>query len=320
LEGEKKVEKSYFDTLVDRVIQIYKGGPESNTGTLMGVKDDYVVLQTVDGEIIFYALEHIKSIVENSQARFNTLLKTDLESDTTETEKVYPEASNFSDLASNFKNQMVRINRGGPEAKIGTLLEVKGDFLILFTNENGLIFYNKHHIKSLSAVIEKTEDTAATGEGTEANKPSTEAKAEDSTEQNTQQIDSLMTIYANIAADNFNDLLKNVKYTWVKLNQGGPESVEGLLVDINEEQLLLAVNNNILRIPIYHLKNFSINLNTNQQDSNMNKANENKNEKQKQEGNRYNHNEQPRLFYGGWNLKKKGELAWYCGNYFKHSL
>jgi spore coat protein B len=280
------MEKAHLEKLLNREVQIYKGGPEANVGKLMDVKDDYLVLQTDNGETIFYAHEHIKSITENAQARFNSIVTPNSNNTNTdeETSKLdYTGANNLSELAKIMKNQLVRIDRGGPESRTGTLLEVNGDFLILYTNEDGLIFYNKRHIKSLSAAVnnqkEDNEGNAESAENTE-----TAESAEESVENTDQQLDNLMTIYDDIAADNFHNLLKNVKYTWVKLNQGGPESVEGLLVDSNEEHLLLAVNNAILRIPIYHLKNFSIKLNN--QGSSENSENENTENNVNNEGNK----------------------------------
>jgi spore coat protein B len=74
-----------------------------------------------------------------------------------------------------------------------------------------------------------------------------------------EEVNIFAEMYNQIAADTTNDLLSNLKYSWVKINRKGPESTEGMLVEANEDYLVLVVNNEIFRISTFHVKNFSVN-------------------------------------------------------------
>ncbi|MDX1805678.1 MAG: hypothetical protein R3267_01475 [Paenisporosarcina sp.] len=238
----------YLSSLIGRAVQVYKGGPDSNAGVLLNVNADYLTLQKEDGEIIYYKTEHIKSIRENSQIRFNSVLK------------VYDannlfKADTFNELAVNFKDQTVRINGNGPESKLGTLLDVRDDFFVLSTDVDGLIFYKEHHVKSLSHSIPAATNDAKEVEEVDKVKDGSSSIAEEAVE----EVSELTEMYSQIAADTTNDLLSNLKYSWLKINRKGPESIEGMLVESNEDYLVLVVNNEIFRISTFHVKNFSVN-------------------------------------------------------------
>lgn len=256
--GKGKLEEDYLSSLVGRSVQIYRGGPDSNNGRLLNVNGDYLALQKDDGEIVYYKTSHIKSVRENSMIKFNSLLVIE---DSTNLIK----AETFNELAFNLKEQTVRINGMGPESKVGKIIEVKEDFILLFTKEDGLIFYKEQHIKSLS-FPNKNED-AKEEEETNSIKPEKSTKDESPTEETNTEEHDLMQIYGHIMAENMNDVLTNLKYSWVKINRKGPESVEGLLVDSNDNHLALAVENEIIRVSTYHVKNFSVNHKNKQEES-----------------------------------------------------
>ncbi|QBP42856.1 DUF6897 domain-containing protein [Paenisporosarcina antarctica] len=255
----------YISSLVGRAVQVYKGGPDSNNGVLLDVNDDYLTLQKEDGHIIYYKTAHIKSIRENSQIRFNSILKV---YDTNNLHK----AATFNELVVNFKEQTIRINGNGPESKVGKLIDVKEDFFVLYTEEDGLIFYKEQHIKSLShnltstnQVIDKDNETLVDNSSNEDVIP----------EELTNTVTNIMEVYNQISADNTINLLTNLKLSWIKINRKGPESIEGLLVEANENYLVLIVNNEIFRIPTYHVKNFSVSINKSQEQTNEQNTNEN---------------------------------------------
>jgi len=238
----------YLSSLIGRAVQVYKGGPDSNVGVLLNVNADYLTLQKEDGEIIYYKTEHIKSIRENSQIRFNSVLKV------YDANNLY-KADTFNELAVNFKDQTVRINGKGPESKLGTLLDVRDDFFVLSTDVDGLIFYKEHHVKSLSHSIPAATNDAEEVEEVVKVKDGSSSIAEEALE----EVNKFAEMYNQIAADTTNDLLSNLKYSWVKINRKGPESIEGMLVEANEDYLVLVVNNEIFRISTFHVKNFSVN-------------------------------------------------------------
>jgi len=246
------VEDNYLQSLVGKGVQIHRGGPDSNTGKLLDVTEDYVALQKDDGEIIYFKTSHIKSIRENAMIKFNSLLNTD--------ESLFIKASTFQEMASQLKEQNVRINGKGPESRVGKLIDVRDDYVIIYTEDDGLIFYRDQHIKSLSTPFEKMESTNDSGE----------KETESVTEELVEEVPKVNTELENLlklsAAASMNDLLTNLKYSWIKVNRKGPESVEGLLVDSNDQHLVLAVDNEILRISTYHIKNFSVNTKTSKEE------------------------------------------------------
>ncbi|MET0786749.1 MAG: hypothetical protein ABWX61_07565 [Paenisporosarcina sp.] len=247
------MEDNYLQSLVGKGVQIHRGGPDSNTGKLLDVTEDYVALQKDDGEIIYFKTSHIKSIRENAMIKFNSLLNTD--------ESLYIKANKFQDMASQLKEQNVRINGKGPESRLGKLIDVRDDYVIIYTEDDGLIFYKDQHIKSLSTPFEKMESTNDSGE--KETEPITEEVLEEVPKVNT-ELENLLKLSA---AASMNDVLTNLKYSWIKVNRKGPESVEGLLVDSNDQHLVLAVDNEILRISTYHIKNFSVNIKTSKEET-----------------------------------------------------
>jgi spore coat protein B len=233
----------YLSSLIGRAVQVYKGGPDSNVGVLLNVNSHYLTLQKEDGEIIYYKTEHIKSIRENSQIRFNSVLK------------VYDannlfKADTFNELAVNFIDQTVRINGKGPESKQGALLDVRDDFFVLSTETDGLIFYKEHYVTSLSHSIPVA--TIQVGMVKDGSHSILE-------EETAEELNEFTEMYSQIAADTMNDLFSNLKYSWLKINRKGPESIEGRLVEANEDYLVLVVNNEIFRVSTFHVKNFSVN-------------------------------------------------------------
>lgn len=254
----------YLISLVGRNVQVYKGGPDSNVGVLLDVNEDYLTLQKEDGDIIYYKTSHVKSIRENSQIRFNSILKV---YDTNNLVK----AATFNELAAHFKNQTVRINGKGPESKVGTLVDVKGDYFVLYTEKDGLIFYKEQHITSLShsitttnlAVVQDQElpgDVAAPPAPEVVEDIATGTTNEDLVEE-VDEVNEAVKIYEQLAAETTSELLSNLKYSWIKINRKGPESMEGLLVESNDDYLVLVINNEIFRIASYHVKNFSLSVN-----------------------------------------------------------
>jgi phage FluMu gp28-like protein len=53
------------------------------------------------------------------------------------------------------------------------------------------------------------------------------------------------------------ELLKSLNYKWVQINRGGPETVEGVLVGLEDDFINLIVGDEVVRITIFHIKNVS---------------------------------------------------------------
>ncbi|MCM2532193.1 hypothetical protein NDK43_06995 [Neobacillus pocheonensis] len=115
------------------------------------------------------------------------------------------------------------------ESRVGKLLDVYNDHLVLLTEEDGVVYYNTDHIKS---VTENTKD----------------------------QLELNIVIPKDFEykkADNIPSLLEILKFQWVKINRGGPEKIEGVLCDINNNMVSLINKEEIVHISLFHLRNIS---------------------------------------------------------------
>ncbi|MEK1830206.1 hypothetical protein AAAC51_17230 [Priestia megaterium] len=57
---------------------------------------------------------------------------------------------------------------------------------------------------------------------------------------------------------NFNDLFANLSHKWVSINNGGPEAVEGVLVQSRNGTFTLVQNNQVLRLQPRHVKTICV--------------------------------------------------------------
>lgn len=257
---------NYLHSLVGRAVQVYRGGPDSNSGKLLDVSNDYLALQIEDGTVIYYKTSHLKSVQEDPHVIFSSVTTEDEDSNESET---LLKAGNFNELATQFLNQPVRINGSGPESREGTVIDVQGDFIILYTKEDGLLFYNNQHIKSLSVPIKEKKNEEDTENEENSENADEENSGNDQEESEQELLNTVLASYDQIAAESLNDLLMNLKYSWIKINRKGPESVEGLLIEIHDDHLVLAVDNQIFRIVLYHVKNFSVKINNSENEKNQ---------------------------------------------------
>jgi len=119
----------------------------------------------------------------------------------------------------------VRFNRGGPDAISGKLLAVMNGYAVVLAKPSRQIVYvNSAHIKSISE-----------GPG---------------------QHSSGGTAPQNyIRAGSFNALLRQFTHQFVQVNNGGPEKVEGFVVEVSNNNLLLVVNSReVSNIPVFHIR------------------------------------------------------------------
>lgn len=126
-----------------------------------------------------------------------------------------------------FKDTVIKVNRDGSESKIGKLLAESDDYIAVLTKEDGVVYYNTQHIKSFTENIKgKWEFDVKIPENFK--KP-----------------------------EKFKDLLKSLKYHWVKINRGGPEIVKGILCEVKDDFVHVVANEELIRIPIFHVNNVS---------------------------------------------------------------
>lgn len=154
----------------------------------------------------------------------------------------------------NFLQTMVgknaKINRGGPESLQGKLHSVKSDYLVLVTSE-GVVYVATSHVKSVTEA--GAGNTSSGSKGNRSGSGST----------------------AVINASNFNGIIRALNQTFVQLNSGGPEKVEGFIAQAGNNSILLVSGKEAMQIQNYHIK--SIKAASNRSGGNNNNKNENKN-------------------------------------------
>ncbi|MCG7384419.1 hypothetical protein [Paenibacillus sp. ACRRY] len=144
----------------------------------------------------------------------------------------------------------IKINRGGPDSVTGTLMDVRWDYMAMSCKE-GIVYVNETHVKSIT-------DTGRSGGNRTA------------------------ALGNPIPSNTFLGVMQALRFRRVQINRGGPEKVEGILADANQNQLILALKNQeIVRIPLQHVKSVSIvrgsNNNNNNNSNNSNNSNNNGN-------------------------------------------
>ncbi|KUP29387.1 hypothetical protein [Bacillus halotolerans] len=204
----------FLHSMQDKIVTVYRGGPESKKGKLVAVKSDYIALQT-EKKTIYYQLDHVKSITEDTNNSTTTIETAEM-----------ADADDFHSLIGQLMNQSVQLNQGGPESKKGSLVWLGDDYAALDTNEDGVVYFNIHHIKSISK-----HESALNKEG---HTPSA------------------------LEADNLNEVFKSLTHKWVSINRGGPEAIEGILVDNADGHYTLVKNQEVLRIYPFHIKSISL--------------------------------------------------------------
>ncbi|MEK3887793.1 hypothetical protein [Bacillus sp. FSL K6-3431] len=133
------------------------------------------------------------------------------------------------ELMLSLVDKVIKIDRGGPESRVGKVLAAEEDHLTVLTEDEGVIYYNTQHIKSLS-------DNAKQGLKFELEIP------ED---------------FEFVRAQDFKSVCDSLKYHWIKVNRGGPESLEGVLDDVNDDFMVVVSNEEIVRLSMFHVRNIS---------------------------------------------------------------
>ncbi|MCM3116396.1 hypothetical protein M3610_13915 [Neobacillus sp. MER 74] len=136
------------------------------------------------------------------------------------------------DMMKSLVGKIVKIDRGGPDSRIGKLMDVYDDHLVLLTEDDGVVYYCTHHIKSV----------------TENAKDQLEFDIEVPEE------------FEFKKADNFQGMLSSLMYQWVKINRGGPEKLEGVLGEVATDYVSLINKEEIVRLSMFHIRNISYGL------------------------------------------------------------
>lgn len=131
--------------------------------------------------------------------------------------------------------KLIRVDRGGPESRLGKLLAVKGDHLVVYINndsEEGILYYKTDHIRSLSLDTRDVTDIPPV-----------------TTEE---------TVLPNyFDEEDFASVMKNMKFRWVQINRGGHEKIEGVLIDATDELVTMINGNEVIHVLPFHIRNIS---------------------------------------------------------------
>ena len=121
----------------------------------------------------------------------------------------------------------IKVDRGGPESRVGVLKAVEGDYLVLYTKDDGYVYYKLQHIKSIT-------------------------------------VDSkgLMNVEEPENAEyyqgaDFKSVISNFSDSWVKVNRGGPEALEGILNKVDDEFVTVYSKHDVVHFRLYHIRNIS---------------------------------------------------------------
>lgn len=143
----------------------------------------------------------------------------------------------------------IKINRGGPDSVQGTLTDVRWDYMAMNCKE-GIVYVNESHVKSIT-------DTGRSGGNRNA------------------------AMGNPIPSNTFLGVMQALRFRRVQINRGGPEKVEGILADANQNQLIMALKNQeIVRIPMQHVKSVSLVRGSGNNNSNSNSNNNSNNTSQ----------------------------------------
>ncbi|WP_282936448.1 hypothetical protein [Paenibacillus sp. RC67] len=171
-------------------------------------------------------------------------------------------------MMSNLLGTQVKVNRGGPDSMAGTMVSSQNQFIVIRTTD-GMVYVNRSHIKSI---------TQMSSGGNKSGR-------------------SLGTTNV-IQANTINQLLQSLRHKFVQINRGGPEKIEGFIAEVTQDFVLVVVNRELIRVPIFHIKTISVsanksNGNKNNNNNNNNNTNNNKsgnNNNNNKSGNKNNNN------------------------------
>lgn len=130
------------------------------------------------------------------------------------------------DLTKYFQDKVIKIDRDGPESRIGMFLDAGDDYIAVFTEDDGGVYYKTHHIKSI-------------------------------TENMKGELDFDVEVPEDLEfkiAENFKDLLESLEYCWVKINRDAPETVEGILCEVENDFVVWSLMRKSFALPCSTLK------------------------------------------------------------------
>ena len=133
------------------------------------------------------------------------------------------------EMITSLVDKVIKVDRGGPESRIGRLLAAEKDYFTLLHDDEGIIYYNTQHIKSV-------------------------------TYNSKSQLDfdyDLPRNFKYVHAPDFKGILQKLTLRWVKINRGGPETLEGVMDVVTDNFVTIVSNEEIIRVSLFHIRNIS---------------------------------------------------------------
>jgi hypothetical protein len=146
--------------------------------------------------------------------------------------------------------ETIQLERGGPDRLVGKLVAVMPDCIALETPDEGVVYVHSWHIKTISeSVIPEVQmarsdaiDPKESSLGEEEHPPL-------------------------IEAENFEDLLSKLKHRLIRINHGGPNALQGVLIDLRPGVVtLLHEMRDYVHYPIHHIRSVTWILNKNKRE------------------------------------------------------
>ncbi|MBO0602470.1 hypothetical protein I2483_12455 [Sporosarcina sp. E16_3] len=134
-----------------------------------------------------------------------------------------------TEMIHSLVDRVIKVDRGGPESRVGKLLAAEEDYITLLNAEEGIIYYNTQHIKSLTY------------------------NAKDQVELDV----DIPKNFTYIQAKDFKGVLGKLTLRWVKINRGGPETLEGIMDIVTDDFVTIVANEEIIRVSLFHIRNIS---------------------------------------------------------------
>ncbi|MGW6298127.1 hypothetical protein, partial [Peribacillus butanolivorans] len=225
----ENVSLPYLEALKGKFVKVFKGGPDSREGKLLEVKDDYIVLQTADNQLVYYASQYLKMVIGQAKKSGVDVLPVD-------EARVFP--NTYLGLLETLVASSIKVNGGGPESKIGRVLDAKEEFLVLSTEKDGLVVFPFSNVKNVTILESQSKD------------------------------DSSEVTFSG--AITLNDVLSLLIHNWVSINTGGPEKVGGVLVEVADEHVIVVKNEEIFYVTTEQIKVLSL---AKDEDENENSSN-----------------------------------------------
>jgi spore coat protein B len=151
-EDNSFMEREMMELFIGKTIKVDRGGPESRSGKLLAVFEDFFAILTESDGVVYYKTNHVRSITESSKDDMKFGLKVPNKLD-------FKTAENFHKLLESIRFQWIKVNRGGSESLEGVLSDVNKHYLSLIVKEE-VVRFSMKHIRNISygLMVDKKKD------------------------------------------------------------------------------------------------------------------------------------------------------------------